>query len=63
MWNLCEIGVVHTVFWWGTWMERNHLEDLGVDGRILLKCIFKKWDRKSWTGLLWLRIGAGDRTL
>jgi hypothetical protein len=42
---------------------RNHLEDLGVDGRILLKCILKKWDEKTWTGLLWLRIGAGDRPL
>jgi len=62
MWNVCEIGVVHAVFWWGAWMERNQLEDLGIDRRILLKCIFKKWDRKTWTGLLWLRIGAGDRT-
>jgi hypothetical protein len=23
--------------------EKNHLEDLSVDGRIILKCMFKKW--------------------
>jgi hypothetical protein len=33
---------VHTGFWWGNPREIDHFEDLGIDGRIILKCIFKK---------------------
>jgi hypothetical protein len=29
---------------WGNLRERDHLEDQGIDGRIILKWIFKKWD-------------------
>jgi hypothetical protein len=39
------------------------LEDIGVDRRIILKLIFKKWDVKAWTGLLWLRIWTGGGRL
>jgi hypothetical protein len=34
---------------------RHHLEDPGEDGRIILRCIFRKWDG-AWTRLIWLRI-------
>ena len=37
-------GQVHTGFWWGNLTERGLLEDTGVDGRIILKGIFRKWD-------------------
>jgi hypothetical protein len=37
------------------------LEDLGVDGKIILKCILKTSDGEAWTGLIWLRIGTEDR--
>jgi hypothetical protein len=54
---------VHTGFRWGDLKERDHLEDLGIDRRIILKWIFKKWDGEALTGLIWLRIGKGGGRL
>jgi len=34
------------------------LDDLSVDGFMLLKWVLKKWDGMTWTGLIWLRIGT-----
>jgi hypothetical protein len=53
---------VHTGFWWGDLREGDHLGDRGVDGNIILKWIFKMWDR-AWTRLSWLRIGIGGGLL
>jgi hypothetical protein len=35
---------LYTWFWWGSLRERDHLEDPCVDGRLILKWIFNKWD-------------------
>ena len=56
-------GEVFTGFWWGNLRERDHLEELGVDGKIILRWIFRKRDVGEWTGLMWLRIGTGERLL
>jgi len=47
---------VHTGLWWADLREEDHLEDRDVDGRTILKRIFKKWNGEAWTGLFWLRM-------
>jgi len=37
------------------------MEDVGVDGKIIIKWILKKWEKETWTGLLWLSIRTGGR--
>jgi len=36
IWRVCGRETVHTEFWWGNLRERENLEGLGVDGRIIL---------------------------
>jgi len=43
--------------------ERDHLEDPGVDGRIISRWIFRKWGVREWTGSIWLRMGTGGGRL
>jgi len=49
----------YTWFWWGNLKVRDHLGDPGVNGRVILRWIFKKWDVWVWTGSSWLRIETG----
>jgi hypothetical protein len=43
---------------WGNQREREHLRDPGLDGKIVLSWIFRKWDVGVWTGSNWLRTGT-----
>jgi hypothetical protein len=49
----CE---VHRGFWWEILKVGDHLEDAGVNGRIILKWIFKM-SVGAWTRSIWLGIG------
>jgi hypothetical protein len=52
-------GHVYTGFWCGNLRDRNNLEEPGVDGRIILRWIFREWDVGALTGSSWLRIWTG----
>jgi len=53
---------VYRVFWRGNLREISHLEDPGVDGRIILRWIFREWNVDAGTESIWLRIGTGVGT-
>ena len=40
---------VRVGFRWRNLRERYHFEDLGIDGRLILKRIFNQYDVRSWT--------------
>jgi hypothetical protein len=56
-------GEACTWFWWGNLRDRDHWGDRGVDGKIILRWIFKKYDAGVWTGFSWLRMETVGRHL
>ena len=46
---------MYTEFWWGNLRERSHLEDPDIDGKIILRCVFRKWDG----GMDWIDLAQG----
>ena len=45
--------------WWENVKETGLIEDLGVYGRIILKCLCRKWEGAC-IGLVWYRVGTSD---
>jgi hypothetical protein len=64
-WHVARMGEERGVYrvLVGNLKERAHWGNPGVDGRIILEWIFRKWDVGVWTGLGWLRIETGGGQL
>jgi hypothetical protein len=56
MWRVWGRGQVHTGLYWENLREGDHLEEPGVEGRIILKWIFERLDG----GMAWINL-AQDR--
>jgi hypothetical protein len=56
--------IFYTIFWLENLKVRDHSEDLGVDGKVILECILGKWGGgKLWTGCICVRIGTSGGPL
>jgi hypothetical protein len=51
---------MHIKFCFGKPEEKIPSEDLGVDARIILKCVVGKCGWRVWIGFIWLRIRTGS---
>jgi hypothetical protein len=54
---------MHIQFWFENLKGRNHSEDLGVEGRIILEWILGECGGKVWPGFMWLNIGTSGGLL
>jgi len=55
MWPIWQAAETHTGFWWGDRRERDHMEDLGVVGKIIFKLI----SRSGMRGTDWIDLAQG----
>jgi hypothetical protein len=52
--HVADMGEMRNVYriLFGNVESGNHSEDIGVDGKIILKWIFGEYDRKVWAGCI-----------
>jgi hypothetical protein len=48
-------------FWWEHLQKKDHLEELGMDDRILKEVL--KYGQDMWTRFSWLRVQTGGKLL
>jgi hypothetical protein len=59
MQHVLGTGAVHTWCWWENLKERDHLEDLGLNGRTILK-----WDFEKYFGNVdWIYVTQGGQVV
>jgi hypothetical protein len=58
MWHVWGDKEMHAELWLGNLKERNHVEDLGVDGSMIIKWTLYKWDVRWWSRFISLRMGS-----
>jgi GTP-dependent phosphoenolpyruvate carboxykinase len=42
-----NVAQVRTVFWWAHLREGNYIEGKSLEGTIILKWVFKRWDGRN----------------
>jgi len=60
-WHVARIGEGRGVYKFlvGKPEGRDHLRYPGIDGRIILRWLLRKWEVGAWIRSSWLRIGTG----
>ena len=63
--NVARIGGAENSarFWTGNLKQGGRLEDVDMDGRIILKWISRQYNLRVWTGIIFLSAGAVGRLL
>jgi len=59
MWHVLGRAELHKEFWWGNLRETDHLNDLSINGRIILIFMLRRMGEGHGLVFVWLKIGTG----